>query len=414
MRQAFFRDAGAKYGDLVYLSRFAGWGFQITTPNASTRYVYFNFNTKDGAIVLNIPPAAGAGLFGSILDAWQVPLADVGPRGADEGKGGKYLLLPPGFSGSFPANYISVPSTTFNGYAAFRAIAEGPSQAAIDRALGLVRQIQIYPLAHADDPPPTRAIDIAGKFFDGIVRFDDTFFTSLARMVDEEPALSRDAPILEHIRTLGIEKGKKFAPDPFLRSELKATAREIMGRLVARESQEGEKFWPDANWRAPNPVGPRTGFTFVTDTGLDLEARAQTYFMACGPPKALGKASMYLMAFVDGAGRPLTGDVTYRLRLPANVPAEQFWALTVYDAETCAFLRNSPKVEVNSYHERLQPNYDGSVDLYLSAQAPGGLESNWIGTSSSRPWFTMLRFYGPKPELFDKSWRAPDLERVNW
>ena len=79
MRQAFFR-AGAQYGDVVYCSKPADWKFQTTTPNASSLYVYLNFNTKDGPVVLDIPQAIGAGLFGSVLDAWSLPVADVGRR----------------------------------------------------------------------------------------------------------------------------------------------------------------------------------------------------------------------------------------------------------------------------------------------------------------------------------------------
>src|SRR6478609_2212537 len=95
MRQAFLRDAGANYNDIVYWSKQADWKFQVTTPNASTWYVYIAINLKNGPVVLEIPPADGAGLFGSMNDAWQTPRIDVGPRGADGGKGGKYLLLPP-------------------------------------------------------------------------------------------------------------------------------------------------------------------------------------------------------------------------------------------------------------------------------------------------------------------------------
>jgi hypothetical protein len=86
MRQAFFRDAKANYNDVVFWSRPSDWKNQTTTPNASARYVHFNFNTKKGPIVLAIPPAVEAGLFGTLLDAWQVPLADdrssafMGPR----------------------------------------------------------------------------------------------------------------------------------------------------------------------------------------------------------------------------------------------------------------------------------------------------------------------------------------------
>jgi hypothetical protein len=90
MRQAYFRDAGAKYNDILYFSKPSDWRFQFTTPNAST--LYFNFNLKDGPAVLDVPPTIGAGLFGSLVDAWEVPVTDVGPSGDDQGKGGK---IPP-------------------------------------------------------------------------------------------------------------------------------------------------------------------------------------------------------------------------------------------------------------------------------------------------------------------------------
>src|SRR5271157_2124654 len=109
MRQAFFRDAGAKYGDVVFLSQVADWKFLITTPNNSTRYVYINYNTTEGPVVLVVPPSTdGSELFGTVEDAWSVPLADIGAQGLDEGKGAKYLILPPGFTGEVPAGYTAV------------------------------------------------------------------------------------------------------------------------------------------------------------------------------------------------------------------------------------------------------------------------------------------------------------------
>lgn len=122
MRQAFFRDAKANYNDIVFWSTPSDWKNQTPTPNTSTHYVYFNFNTKEGPVVVEIPPAVEAGLFGSLLDAWQVPLADVGPAGEDQGEGSKYLVLPPDFSGNPPAGYTIVRAQTYNGYALLRAI----------------------------------------------------------------------------------------------------------------------------------------------------------------------------------------------------------------------------------------------------------------------------------------------------
>src|SRR6478672_6714660 len=93
MRQAYFRDVGAKYSDICYFSTPADWHFQVTTPNASTNYVYFNFNLKDGPVVVEIPAAVGAGLLGSMVDAWDVTIAGVGPADENKGKAAKYLLL---------------------------------------------------------------------------------------------------------------------------------------------------------------------------------------------------------------------------------------------------------------------------------------------------------------------------------
>jgi hypothetical protein len=106
MRQAYFRDAEANYNDVVFWSKPSDWKNQTTTPVPSARYVYFNVNTRDGPVVVEIPPAVRAGLFGTLLDAWQVPLAQVGPEGEDLGKGGKYLLPPPDFKGAIPAGHI--------------------------------------------------------------------------------------------------------------------------------------------------------------------------------------------------------------------------------------------------------------------------------------------------------------------
>lgn len=412
MRQAFFRDGGAQYGDVVYWSKPSDWKNQITTPNASVNYVYFNFNTKDGAIVLEMPAAVGAGLFGSLLDAWQVPMVDVGPRGEDQGKGGRYLLLPPGYAQEVPAEYIPVRFETMNGYGAFRAIPEGNSEAAVAAALDLVKKLRLYPLAQAASPPATRFHDVAGVRFDGIVRFDQTFYTSLARMVEEEPVLPRDADMMAMLKSIGIDKGRPFAPDQATQALLAEAAGKARAAFIAKLPGDGTQYWPDRQWRTPSTVGAQSGFTFVTDGKLDVEERGRTYFLACAPPKHPGKASFYLLAYVDSAGQPLAGGKTYRLHVPAQVPAAQFWAATVYDAETAAFIRESPRVEVSSYDPALRKNADGSVDLYFGPQAPAGHESNWAYTAAGKPWFTIFRLYGPQPPLFNMKWQLADIEAI--
>ena len=146
-------------------------------------------------MVLEVPAAVGAGLFGTTVDACQVPLIDLGPSGEDQGKGGKFLLLPPDFKGEVPAGYFPIHSQTYNGFAGFRAIAKTEGAEDVAKALGLIKQMRMYPLSKATAPPEQWYVDIYGKLYDGIVRFDESFFANLARtrQCPGKAVLGRDA-----------------------------------------------------------------------------------------------------------------------------------------------------------------------------------------------------------------------------
>ena len=104
MLQEMLNKTAGKVNQVIYWSRPLDWHNQTLTPNPDAIYFMAFFNTKDaGPIVLEIPPAGDDGsLNGNIVDFWQAPLEDAGPSGADAGKGGKYLLLPPGYASSVP------------------------------------------------------------------------------------------------------------------------------------------------------------------------------------------------------------------------------------------------------------------------------------------------------------------------
>jgi hypothetical protein len=411
MRKGFF-GAGAKYGDIAYFSKPADWKLQLTTPNSSSLYVYFNFNLKDGPVVIDFPAAVGAGLFGSIVDAWQAPIADVGPEGNDQGKGGKYLLMPPGFTGEVPPGYFPLRFTTYNGYGVFRAIPKTRSDEDTAKALALVKQLRLYPVSQADAPPQQRHIDIAGKLFDGIAKMDDTFFDSLAKMVNEEPVQMRDMVAMGQLRSIGIEKGGEFKPDAATRAVLKRAMTEAQLSFIDAATTV-IPYWPSAKWGMARYAitGAQTKFTYQTEAGLDVDQRGAMFFFACAAPKRLGAATLYLLGTRDARNAPLEGGRPYRLRVPPNVPAKQFWAVTVYDLETAAFIRESPKTEVNSYQD-LQKNSDGSVDIFFGPKAPSANESNWIYTVPGKQWVTFFRFYGPEAAIRDKTWVLNDIEQA--
>jgi hypothetical protein len=250
MRQAFFRDAKAAYGDIMFWSKPGSWKLQCLTPNTSVRYVFSFINTSQaGPVVVELPATADATLNGTIIDAWQVPLTDVGIAGADQGKGGKYLLLPPDHRGDVPPGYIAVPMKTSNGFVGLRVIIKGEDEATVRKALAFPRLIRIYPLSKSAAPPQSTFIDMADTVWDAVARFDDSFYESLARMVSEEPVQPRDAAMMGMLRTLGIDKGKDFRPDEPTRAALKAAA------------LEAHAWFTHGSWTGWSPMASTTGLT---------------------------------------------------------------------------------------------------------------------------------------------------------
>jgi hypothetical protein len=414
MRQAYLRDVGAKYNDICYFSTPADWKFQVTTPNASTHYVYSNFNLKDGPVVLEVPEPVGAGLLGAVLDAWDVTTVGVGPEDENKGHAAKYLLLPPGFAGDVPAGFIPARFSTYNGYWLLRAIPAGSTESDVAAALALVKQLRAYPLTQAANPPAQRFIDIHGKTFDGLPTFDESFFVSLNRMVQEEPVQERDLVAMGMLQSIGIEKGKDFSPNDATQHIFMAAAQEQLAVFVEGMKTFGQQWWDDRHWKLPDTRGVKTNFSYVTNGAIDVDARGLSNFAAFGFPKRVGQGGsiVYLVAFNDGNGEPTSGEHTYKLHVPPNVPAKQYWSVIAYDSLTNAFIRESQVVGLDSYSKTMERNADGSVDIYFGPAAPAGHETNWICTVPGRAWFAGFRLYDPDKPFFDKIWKLPDLEVV--
>jgi hypothetical protein len=411
MRQAYFRDAKASYNDIVWWPKGAGWKNQSLDVNPSVRYLFIFSNTRnDGPVVLDVPPAVGgAKLLGTVMDTWQVPLIDVGVGG----KGGKYLILPPDYKGDVATGFIPLRPNTYNSYMLIRSIVA--SMSADDTRAGdaLVKQIRIYPLSKNASPPEPRFVDMTDKLYNAVVPYDETFFTSLARVLNEEPVQPRDMQMMGMLLPLGIERGKAFTPDAATRTQLKAAAAEAQAWLIEGIISTCERYWPDEKWNIPAPaIAAKTEFLFETPNYFDVDARGITLASFFGPVAKLGAGSFYLNTYFDKNGGRLTGANSYRLHVPPNVPASEFWSLTVYDQTTAAFFRDSTHLAVASLDKGLRKNADGSVDIYIGPKAPAGVESNWISTPPGKDWYPWFRFYGPEKAIFDKSWRLPDLEKV--
>ena len=174
MRQAYFRDGKAEYNDVIWWPKGATWKNQSLATNTIVRYIYFFSNTnKNGPVVFELPPAVpgAAGFYGTIMDAWQVPLTDVGVGG----KGGKYLLLPPDYKGEVPSGYIPMRLKTYNSYTLIRSILASNSEEDVRKGDALVNTIKVYPLSQAGSPPKQRFIDMTDILYEPAVPYNSDF-----------------------------------------------------------------------------------------------------------------------------------------------------------------------------------------------------------------------------------------------
>jgi hypothetical protein len=409
------RKLGGKPNQIVYWSGLLDWKNQTLTPNPDVIYFMAFFDTKEGPVVIEIPPAGDGVINGSIMDPWQAALEDVGPAGVDKGAGGKYLITPPGYQGAAPSGYIVLPSSNYLGYALLRSILKSGSDADVKTAVTYGKRIKLYPLSEATNPPETVFIDAKGKLYDSTIPYDVRFFQSLDRFVQQEPWLVRDKAMIDQLRSIGIEKGKLFNPDEATKGILNAAAREAQAWLDLKYQTMYSPHYEGRKWVFPIAPDVIKGLQtqFEDPNSYPIDGRGVTYTMAFFSTKHSGIGQYYLMTLRDRDGQSFAGANTYRLTVPANAPVRQYWSATAYDRETHALIRDMPRAGRSSQSQGLQTNADGSVDIWFGPKAPAGKESNWVSTSANGQFEVLFRFYGPEKPVFDKSWSLPDIERVS-
>jgi hypothetical protein len=414
MLQAMLK-AGGKENEIVYWSRPLDWRNQTLTPNPDTIYLMLFFNTKNGPVVIDVPPAGEDGSFAAnIDDIWQMPLEDAGPAGADRGAGGKYLVVPPDHTGPIPEGYIVLRSRTYGGYALFRSALRSHSGADVAKAVAYGKRLRIYALADAASPLETKFTDAADLLFDSTIPYDLRFFESLHRIVQSEPWLERDRAMIDQLKTLGIEKGRPFAPNENTKRLLEAGIDEARAWLDTRYEAAFAPFFRSSRWALPVSqellADIQSGYANPNQYAVD--ARGLTYTFGFIGIKRLGGGQFYLMTIRDKDGAALDGGKSYRLTVPPNAPIEQYWSVTAYDRETHALVRNMARASRASNASDVQKNADGSVDIYFGPSAPAGKETNWVPTDPQRGFELMVRLYGPTKALFEKAWVLPDVERI--
>ncbi len=410
--QAFMEQQAEHYpGDFAVYQSFNEHG-GIVTANGTTPYIVgFKNLSETGPIVIDMPAGKYAA---GVLDWWQAPVCDLGLAGPDGGNGGRYVIVGPD---SDPADFESADIFAFRSptnkvFLGFRVLE--PGTAAIDAFFARVRIG-----THGSEPVTPSYVSNLDRPWAATAPTGLPYFEMVHRAIQKEAVVDRDKAFMGYLRNLGIEDGKPFKPTPRQAELLTNGSKlgELLARSNAMEPYFSEPFYEGTSWYRliDFPVEQDDAVRYYLDerSAFFYEAITTSKGMTTETP---GLGQVYLGTKRDADGNVLQGGQTYRIRIPKDAPALQFWSIVVYDVPLRLFVRTPQQNAVlSSRSETLQFGEDGSCDIFTGPDAsaiPTGMETNFIQTNPGEGWFPYLRLYAPTEPFFDKSWNLPDIERI--
>jgi len=414
----------------LYMDRILDSDPLFLTGNTDTVYasVFLDLE-RDGPTVVEIPGKMGPG---TVNDAYFRFVIDTGSVGPDRGQGGKYLILPPDYAELSPPEggseaviegetYFVAKSRSFVNWLILRGfLVDGMP----DFSAKLVGEgVKVYPLSQKASPPRMEWVSGCAKAWNTVHSNDFHFYEEIWAVLQKEPLDLIDLEIRGRAAAIGLTKGAPFAPDDKLKVTLVEAVQVAngMARSIAFRPRDPKAYLygKGSSWYTPFVGGNYQWLWEEGRRGRNQDARLLFFYLATvNTPamtlKMVGKGSQYVLSCTDSEGRYFDGAACYRLTLPKDIPAKDFWSLVVYDTQTRSQLQTSSAFpSKNSLRNSdMVYNGDGSIDLYIAPQAPPGKEANWIESVPGKSWFTILRLYGPLESWFDKTWRPSEIVRA--
>ncbi|MGN6647703.1 MAG: DUF1254 domain-containing protein [Cytophaga sp.] len=406
----------------------------ITTPNSDVIYgLSFADLSKTGPLVIEAP----ANLQGLMDDFWHRPLTgpnikgrqflgDIGIPGPDMGKGGKYLIVPDDYKGKIDEKKYFVYKSSTNGVFIFlRGFFQDINN--LEPGVKAVEGIKIYPL-NGGAKEEMKFAHSSNAAANALFAHDFSYFEMLDRFIKSEKTDKKDPYMHGVLASIGIGRDSKFEPTAREKELLDLAAQTAwkMSKNIAANFDREYKglWWKDRHWVAHGKtefddfmhVLLNEEFAWRETNYTDVNAKAHMfinhYSISTGMiSSVVGLGAKYAGAYKDSEGNYLTGENTYRITIPANVPAKLFWSLTAYEFSTASGLPAGQEYPSLNSLNALEYNADSSVTFYFAPEQPEG-KKNWIKTIPNKGWFSLIRLYGPDQAFFDRKFKPGDFEKI--
>jgi hypothetical protein len=283
-------------------------------------------------------------------------VTDVGLTGPDKGDGGKYLFVPPGYTGTLPVSgYFIAKPPTYGNLIFYRAFVKDDNIPAASN--GVKATARIYPFSEVDSPPQQTFVGLSGKQFNTVHANTFHFYEEINEVIQHEQADAFDPEIVGVFASIGIKNGKPFAPDDRMKGILTdavAVANATARAIVFAPRDERVKFFSDRQWNTGFVGG---SYEFLNNGERMLDARTLFHYYATGITPAMafakpGSGSAYAYSTRDKKGEYLEGGKTIRSRCPRRSPLHSSGRLLFMTGSRAPCLKPTRNSQVSTAPKR--------------------------------------------------------------
>jgi hypothetical protein len=357
----------------------------ITTPNADTLYSNAFVDLTRGPVTVVVPETGARYFSVAVLDMYTNVDIVLGTR-TTGGAAGTYRLIGPR---EHPSSDRDLPLATPHGWLMARVLVDGEAD------LAEAHRVQDGLKVSGPETPPPAVYATRDAVW------TEYFRSAQALLKSDPPTFKAGYDAFDRVRRVG--SSGDFDRSGYSADDARAIAAGVARALAWVESAGKRGNFVDG-WSYPRPDLGRYGDNFM--------------FRAAVAVAGLGalprEEAMYMRAAGDDGTGLFRGDGLYRLRLSRPVPVKGFWSLTMYEGTSDGqFFLTSNALDRYAIGDRtsgLMRNGDGSLDIWIGRQDPGGARrANWLPAPARGPFALILRAYLPGADLLDGSYRLPAI-----